>query len=158
MQATGGQAPLVWAKGIRGLSRTWYLLQDLQVAGTEHGGCQEARGRSGFPPLGACEWAPPATPGHLRSWQKRKEVPANKHHTLLLSLPCKYTHPASATAKCFGQHPDTCSLSLRWNLQLEEVCAAPPAGAKQDEVLLAGVRGKPQQLFLASEVGVAHHH
>ena len=38
MQATGGQAPLVWTKGIRGLSEMWCLLHNLQVAGTDHGG------------------------------------------------------------------------------------------------------------------------
>ena len=37
VQATGAQAPLVWAKGIRGLSARWCLLQDLQVAGTDLG-------------------------------------------------------------------------------------------------------------------------
>ena len=36
VQATSGQAPLVWAKGIRGLSATLCLLHDLQVAGTDH--------------------------------------------------------------------------------------------------------------------------
>ena len=34
VQATGGQAPIVWAKGIRGLSAMWCLLYDLQVAET----------------------------------------------------------------------------------------------------------------------------
>ena len=38
VQATGGQAPIVWAKGIRGLSVTWCLFHDLQVAGTDCGG------------------------------------------------------------------------------------------------------------------------
>ena len=37
-QAISGQAPLVWAKGIRGLSATWCLLHDLQVAGTDCSG------------------------------------------------------------------------------------------------------------------------
>ena len=37
MQATSSQAPLIWAKGIRGLSVMWCLLHDLQVAGTHHG-------------------------------------------------------------------------------------------------------------------------
>ena len=38
VQAMSGQAPLVWAKGIRGLSATWCLLHNLQVAGTDSGG------------------------------------------------------------------------------------------------------------------------
>ena len=38
MQATSSQAPLTWAKGIRGLSVMWCLLHDLQVAGTDQGG------------------------------------------------------------------------------------------------------------------------
>ena len=39
VQDTGGQAPLVWAKGIRGLSAMWCLLHDLQVAVTDHSDC-----------------------------------------------------------------------------------------------------------------------
>ena len=38
VQAAGGQAPLVWAEGNRGLSATWCLLCDLQAAGTDCGG------------------------------------------------------------------------------------------------------------------------
>ena len=38
VQATSGQAPIVWVKGIRGLSVTWYLLHDLQVARTDCSG------------------------------------------------------------------------------------------------------------------------
>ena len=38
VQATGGQAPLVWAKKGRGLSSIWCLLHDLQVAGMGRGG------------------------------------------------------------------------------------------------------------------------
>ena len=38
MQATSGQATIVWAKGIRGLSATWCLSHNPQVAGTECGG------------------------------------------------------------------------------------------------------------------------
>ena len=34
VQATGGQAPLVWAD-IRGLSAMWCLLHNLQVVGAE---------------------------------------------------------------------------------------------------------------------------
>ena len=36
VQATSSQAPLVWAKSIRGLSATCCLLRNLQVAGTDH--------------------------------------------------------------------------------------------------------------------------
>ena len=39
----GYQAPLVWAKGIRGLSAMWCLLHKLQVAGTDC--CGHLRGR-----------------------------------------------------------------------------------------------------------------
>ena len=38
MQVTIGQATLVWAKGIRGISVMWYLLHDLQAEGTYHSG------------------------------------------------------------------------------------------------------------------------
>ena len=38
VQATGGQAPLVWTKGSRGLSSMWCLLGDLQAVGMDHGG------------------------------------------------------------------------------------------------------------------------
>ena len=51
VQVMSGQAPLVWAKGSRGLSATRCLLRDLHVA--------EFRERCGLPPLGACKWAPP---------------------------------------------------------------------------------------------------
>ena len=37
VQSSGGQAPIVWAKGMRGLSATWCLLHDPQVAGTDCG-------------------------------------------------------------------------------------------------------------------------
>ena len=60
-----------------------------------------------------------------------------EYHLLLLLLPWKHTHPAVATAKHSGQCPDDCSLSHPRNLQLGATCAAPPVGAKQDEVLLA---------------------
>lgn len=38
VQATGGQAPTVWAKGIRGLSATWCLLHNPRVAGIDCSG------------------------------------------------------------------------------------------------------------------------
>ena len=38
VQATSGQAPLVWAKGIRGLSAMWCPFHDPQVVGTDCGG------------------------------------------------------------------------------------------------------------------------
>ena len=37
--ATDGWAPLLWAKGSRGISATWCLLCDPQVAGTNHSSC-----------------------------------------------------------------------------------------------------------------------
>ena len=46
VQATGGQAPIVWAKGMRGLSVMWCLLHYPQVAGADcsshHRGQREA--------------------------------------------------------------------------------------------------------------------
>ena len=63
VQATGGLAPLVWAKGSRRLSATWGLLCDLQVAGMDIDSLLRGqREKCGLPPLGACEWAPPAAP------------------------------------------------------------------------------------------------
>jgi len=38
VQAISGQAPILWAKGIRGLSATWCLLHDPHVAGRDCGG------------------------------------------------------------------------------------------------------------------------
>ena len=38
VQANSVQAPLVWAKGIRGLSAMWCLLHDLQVSGIDCSG------------------------------------------------------------------------------------------------------------------------
>ena len=38
MQATGGWESLVWAKGSKGPSGTWWLLHDLQVTGMDLGG------------------------------------------------------------------------------------------------------------------------
>ena len=58
--ATGGWAPLVWAKGSGGLSMMCHLLCDLQVAGISHRSHLK-RGRSP-PPLGVCEQAPPVAP------------------------------------------------------------------------------------------------
>ena len=79
----------------------------------------------------------------------------------MLSLPWEHTRATAATAKRSGWHPDTWSLCLPKILQLEAAGAAPPLWAKQDEVLLAwptGGEGKPLQLSLAPEVGMAHQH
>ena len=65
----------------------------------------EAVGRCGLPPLGACEWAPPAAPV-TSGVGKKKEGTATKHHTLLLSPPWEHTRPAADTAKCSRQSPD----------------------------------------------------
>ena len=98
----------------------------------------EARGMSGLPPLGACEWAPPAIPITLGVGKKRKkEGTATKHQRLLLSLPWEHTCPAAATAKHSGWCPDTWSLSFLKTLQLGTAGAAPPTWAKWDRGLLA---------------------
>ena len=84
-----------------------------------------------------------------------------EYHLWLLSLPWEHTCPAAATAKCSGQCPDTRSLSLPRNLHLRAAGAAPPMGAKQDEVLLAWStegEGKSPQLSLTPKVGMACHH
>ena len=121
----------------------------------------EARGSCGLPSLGACEWAPPATPV-ISGWQKRKkEGIITKHRTWLLFLPWEYTYLAAATAKRSGWCPDTWSLSLPKTLQLGATGAAPPAWAKWDRVFFAwsaGSRGKPRQSSLIPEMGVAHCH
>ena len=39
VQAMGDQEPLVWTKGSMGLSATWCLLRDLQVAGMDCNSC-----------------------------------------------------------------------------------------------------------------------
>ena len=79
VQATSSQVPLVWAKGIMGLSVMWCLLHDLQ--GTDPTFVLEARGRHGLPPLGAYEWAPPVTPvtsGVPKKEKKRALQPSVK--------------------------------------------------------------------------------
>ena len=82
---------------------------------------------------------------------------------------------ATSTIRCCSHSPgNTPALQLplpnalggaqilgHWTLQLGAAGAAPPVGAKQDEVLLAwstGGGGKPLQLSLAPEVGVACYH
>ena len=80
---------------------------------------------------------------------------------LLLSLPWEHIYLAAATAKCSGRQPDTWSLSLPKTPQLGAAGTAPPTWAKWDRVLLAwfaGIRGKPPQLSLFPEVGVARCH
>ena len=83
-----------------------------------------------MPPLGVCEQAPPVAP--VTSEFGKKEGTATEHHPLLLSLPWEHTCPTAATAKCSGQIPDACSLSLPRTLQLGSACAAPPVWAKWD--------------------------
>ena len=79
MRANGGQTPLVWAKGIRGLNVMWSLLRKLQVAGTDCG--SRLRGQRE-----ACEWAPPATPITSGLVKKNKEGIETKHKMLLFSV------------------------------------------------------------------------
>ena len=98
--------------------------------------------------------------GRRASGSECNVVPT-KHHMLLLSLHWEHICPEGATAELSGQHPDTLSLSLSKTLELGAAGAAPSAWAKWDRVLLAwssGSRGKPPQLLLAPEVGVAHNH
>ena len=78
VQATGGLAPLVWAKGSRRLSATWGLLCDLQVAGMDIDSLLRGqREKCGLPPLGACEWAPPAAPV-ISGISKKKRAHCNR--------------------------------------------------------------------------------
>ena len=87
VQATGGQAPLVWAKGIRGLSATWCLLHELQGTGTDCGSHLRGQREAQFATSGGLGVGSTCDPNHLRGWQKRKEGTATKHHMLMLSLP-----------------------------------------------------------------------
>ena len=57
----------MWAKGIKGLSVMWYLLHDLQVAGTHCGGYLKDKRESGLLQLGTCGWP------HLRDGKKEKK-------------------------------------------------------------------------------------
>ena len=115
-----------------------------------------ARRGCGLPPLGACEWAPPE--GLAKKQTNKQKGTTSKHYALLLSFPWKLTCCAAATAKCSRQCPDTWFLSLPKTLQLGAAGVALPARAKWDRVLLewsSGGGGKPPQLSLALEVGVA---
>ena len=104
VQATSGQAPVVWAKGIRELSATWCLLYDLQVAVADCGGHLRGQREARLATTGGLRVGSTSHPSHLRGFQKRKkkEGIATKRHTLLLSLPWEHTHPAATTAKCSG--------------------------------------------------------
>ena len=98
VQASGGRAPLVWAKGSGGLGMTWYLLHNLQASETPTVAVVwEARGRHDLPPLGAYERAPPGAPVTSGLAKKKKKKRRNfnqapKHHTLLLSILWEHTH------------------------------------------------------------------
>ena len=120
----------------------------------------EARGRRGLPPLGACVWAPPATPVTSVVGKKENRWHCNQAPYAVALTPLG-THPHS-TCHCqiSGQCPDTWSLSLPKTIQLGAAGTAPPSWAKRYRVLLswpAGSRGKPPQLSLATEMGVAGH-
>ena len=110
VQAAGVWEPLVWAKGIRGLSVTWCLSHDLQAVGTDCGGSLRGQREAWPATTGGLGAGSTCSPSQLRGQQKKKkkkkEGTATKHHTLLLSPHWKYTCPAAVTAKCSGQHPD----------------------------------------------------
>ena len=93
--------------------------------------------------------------------KKKKRGHCNQAPYTVASLLWEHTHLAAAIAKCSGWRPDTWSLSLPKILQLGGAVAAPAAWAMWDRVLLAwsaAGRGKPPQLSLIAEVGVAHCH
>ena len=121
----------------------------------------EARGRGGLPPLGAYEWAPPVTP--ITSGVAKKE----KKRALEISTICCCSHSPGnmpilqLPLRNIWGDPQTQSLSLTKTLQLGATGTAPPSWAKWDRVLLVwseGSRGKPPQLSLIPEVGMAHCH
>ena len=141
----------MWTKGSRGLSETWCFLCDLQATGTDLVVISEARGRHGLPPLGTCEWAPPAA--------------------LVTSGVSKKKRALQPSKTPLGTHPPCCCHCQKlWevlrclitvhsqNLQLGAACTATPVWAKWDEVFLAwsiGIREKPPQLSLTPEVDMA---
>ena len=103
VQNTGGQAPIVWAKGIRGLNAMWCLLHNPQVAGTDCSSRLRGRREVWLATTGGLGVASTSDPSHLRGCQKRKkEGIGTKHHKLLLSLLWEHTHLAAATAKHSG--------------------------------------------------------
>ena len=69
-QATGGQAPIVWAKGIRGLIVMRCLLNDLQVAGTDCGSHLRGKGEMWLAITGGLWVGSTSHPSDLKSWQK----------------------------------------------------------------------------------------
>ena len=82
VQATSSQAPLLWAKGISGLSAMGASCMIYRWQGKTAAVISEARGKHGLAPLGACEWAPPATPvtsGIGKKEKKRALQPSTKH-------------------------------------------------------------------------------
>ena len=62
VQATGGQAPLVWARGCRGPSAMCASCVIYRWWGQTIAVISEIRGRSGLPPVGVCEQPPPVAP------------------------------------------------------------------------------------------------
>ena len=106
VQAMGGWAPLVWTKGSRGLSETWCFLCDLQATGTDLVVISEARGRHGLPPLGNCEWAPPAAQITSRVSKKKKKKKKRGHCNqapYIVALIPLETHP-----------PCSCHCQMLW--------------------------------------------
>ena len=106
----------------------------------------EARGRHGLPPLGACEWAPPATPvtsGVGKKEKKRALQPSTVHcshfpgNTPALQLPLP---------NALGGAQTTWSLSYPKTLQLGAAGTVAFAWTKWHRVLRAwsaGGGGKP---------------
>ena len=95
--------------------------------------------------------------------KKKKRGHCNQAPYTVAPTPLGTHLPCSCHCKMLwgmSRHLVTWSLSLLENLQLGAVGAAPPSWAKWERVLLvwsAGGRGKPPQLSLILEVGVANH-
>ena len=153
MQAMGGLAPLVWAKGSGGLSATWYLLVIYRLQGWMVVIILEAQGRHGLPALEVCEWAPPKALVTLGVGKKKG--------ALQPSTTCYSHSPGNIPAlHCYCQMlwpVPRCLITVpSQTLQLGAADAAPLVWAKQDRVLLEGFasgRGQTTTVICDSKGG-----
>ena len=119
----------------------------------------DSRGGSGLPPLRVHEQALPVAP--VTSEGTTEESIVTKHRLLLVSLRWEHTHLLLPLPNSLGSAPILDHCPFPGNLQLGAACAAPPGWAKREGMFLAwstGGGGKPPQLSLTPEVGMARHH
>ena len=139
-----------------GLSATWCLLRDLQAAGTDRGGQSSLRPEVGM----ACHHRGPESGLHL--WPQSSQRPAKKKKKKKKREHCNQTLPVLALT-LLGTHPPcSCQCQMLWAVSRHLITVLSQDPTTRSSWLLlawsAGGRGKPPQLSLTPEVGMAHHH